>query len=178
VPNSGTSSIDQTESYQMDENSEVLSKMIEGFYAARLRRNVPPKPNIADLYAAVKLHNKFQITITVDQAKEDLYMALQQDPFAGFGYASRQNDLPLGKYAIEFIRFDEGPDDEFDLWAKMAESKVTLSWRIALAELVLPTYTVARLRDRYSAYEGEDTETLAAICKADMRDIARQFDPK
>ena len=166
-PIPASSSTDQTAKVEMDVPATVLSRFIHGAYAARHHPVILPEPDLATLDAIVKLHKKFTFTVTQHQAEEDSLMALKSDPFAGLAYASRQNDVELGRQAIELIEFDTRSDNEYDLWDKV--SNVEPLWRLTFMRLALPTYTTQI---------GDGPVSLRAKCRLGVVDIARQFDPK
>jgi hypothetical protein len=129
---------DGTESLVLEETAEELSRMVHGLYAARHTPSILPKPTLEMLYANVKLHKKYNIEITRGKADDKLHKMLKHYPFAGLAYASRQNDLDLGRQAIRPIRFDTDMEHHFDLWKKMVDVKP--SWQLGLARLLLRVY--------------------------------------
>jgi hypothetical protein len=167
LPSSDVSSTDQTAEMAMDVPANVLSRFIHGMYAARHHSEILPKPDLAILDANVKLHKKFSLTVTQDQAEEDLHVALKSDPFAGLAYASRQNDVELGREAIKLIEFDSGFENQFDLWDKISDMK--LSWQVAFMRLALSPF---------GSQTGGLPIILRARCRLSMEEIAEQFDPK
>jgi hypothetical protein len=97
---------------------------------------------------------------------------LKQDPFAGLAYASRQNDLDLGRQGIRLIRFDTDLEHHFDLWKKMTDVKH--SWQLALASLLLRVYAYQNPPCEYPLRGGT---TLEVNCDIDLDQVALGFSP-
>jgi hypothetical protein len=166
-------SADGTESLVLEENAEELSRMLHGLYAARHTSNILPKPTLEMLYANVKLHQKYNIEITRGKADDKLHKMLKQDPFAGLAFASRQNDLDLGRQAIRLIRFETDMEHHFDLWKKMVDVKP--SWQLALASLLLRVYAYDNPPYEYPLRRAT---TLEVNCDIDLDQVALAFNPK
>ena len=166
-------SADGTESLVLEETAEELSRMLHGLYAARHAPSILPQPTLEMLYANVKLHKKYKIEITRAEAYDELHQMLKQDPFAGLAYASRQNDLDLGRQAIRLIQFDTDMEHHFDLWKKMADVKH--SWQLALASLLLRVYAYQNPPYEYPLRGGT---TLEVNCDIDLEQVALAFSPE
>lgn len=68
-------------------------------------------------------------------AEEALQQGFTKDPFAALAYASRQDDVALGKRAVRSQRPGSDHGGSFDFWAKVSDTK--LSWQVALAKIML-----------------------------------------
>jgi hypothetical protein len=142
-------------------------------YAARHTPSILPKPTLEMLYANVKLHKKYNIEITRGKADNQLHQMLKQDPFAGLAYASRQNDLDLGRQAIGLIQCDTDMEHHLRLWEKMVDVKP--SWQLALASLLLPVYAYKNSPYEYPFKGGSSLEVK---CDIDLDQVALAFNPK
>jgi hypothetical protein len=166
-------SVDGTEPLVLEETAEELSRMLHGLYAARHTPSILPNPTLETLYANVKLHKKYNIEITRGEADDELHRMLKQDPFAGIAYASRQNDLDLGRQAIRLIQFDTDMERHFDLWKKMVNVKP--SWQLALASLLLRVYAYGNPPYEYPLRRAT---TLEVNCDIDLDQVALAFNLK
>ena len=147
--------------------------MLHGPYAARHTPSILPEPTLETIYANVKLHKKYNIEITRGKADDELHQMLKHDPFAGLAYASRQNDLDLGRQTIRLIQFDTDMEHHFDLWKKMADIKP--SWQLALASLLLRVYAYQNPPYEYPLRGGT---TLEVNCDIDLDQVALAFSPE
>ena len=166
-------SVDGTEPLVLEETAEELSRMLHGLYAARHAPSILPQPTFEMLYANVQLHKKYKIEITRGRADDELHKMLKQDPFAGLAYASRQNDLDLGRQAIRLIRFNTDMEHHFDLWKKMAD--IRPSWQLALASLLLRVYAYDNPPREYP-FKG--ATTLEFKCDINLDQVALAFSPE
>lgn len=99
------------------------------------------------LYNLSKFCDKFDFDRGRAHATAALRSMLRKDPFAGLAYASRTNNLALGKQAIELLELAAFLTGQFDLWEVMSEVKP--SWQIALANYFrLSIFGTIRIRGR------------------------------
>jgi hypothetical protein len=177
LPNASTGASSLKDSVKLEETADVIERMLNGMYSRQY--DPPSSPTLRQLHAAVKAHDKFDIEFNRSEAKMALESALREDPWEGFGYASRNNDVELGKIAIQLMRLEE--TDDSDIWDLLSDVKPT--WQIALGRLVLP-----KMQNKaFSYYEGNEEEQLSGIewykmCSTDvmvnMREVAKIFNPK
>lgn len=101
-----TSSLNGPRTVLLPENADVVKRIIHGLYAARHKPDILPEPSLELLHAHVMFHQKYNIKVSRFAAESALTAALRKDSFAGIAYASRLDDLTLGRQAIELLRFD------------------------------------------------------------------------
>jgi hypothetical protein len=180
---SESSFTNEIETVVLPENADVVRRIIHGLYATRHQPDTLPDPSLDLLHADVKFHQKYNIEVTRPEAESALTAALGKDPFAGLAYASRHDDLALGRQAIELLRFDQ---NGFDIWVAMADNKP--SWQLALASLLLPNpsfHHVLQEPDYLTAYPALPTRfprqaRATDDCKSNinLKEVAKQFSPK
>lgn len=163
----------------LDEPAEVIERVLHGLYASRL--NDGSTPSLEVLYAAVKLHDKFNIETGLNAAEEALHLGVKRDPFAAFAYASQRSDLALGRQAIRLMRLGSGEKRVIKLWSMMSDDAEP-SWQLALAELVDPShmrnYFVAVHCD-FARKNGSSSQlSIATSYEIDMEEVAAKFEPK
>jgi len=172
--------VDQTEPIFIDEKAEILAIMLSDlrdYYSVQDRISGHEDHDLATNYFVARTHDKFQITDVRQVAKHRLNDSLRRDPFAGLAFASRQDDVKLGRKAIKLMSFSKwlkGPRvGSIGFWEKISDVKP--SWRLALAELLMPVITVSREK------RGSDTVArshLEAPVYTNMKAIAKNFEPK
>jgi hypothetical protein len=92
---------------------------------------------VADLatdWGIFKFVRQFEICTYTNET--DVDCAMRQDPFGAFVYASQQDDIELGKWAVERVIWHLVKQPSLDLWKGMSGAKE--SWQIALAMLIFP----------------------------------------
>jgi hypothetical protein len=128
------------------------------------------------LQAISRFHHKYEIDVTRELVDAELLEVLRRNPCQGFAYASRCDDLELGRRAISLMEFTSfGSHDDRDhvgFWDDIEE--VRPSWQAAFAKLVFSSI--------FASVTGEDsrghyTHRYRAPAHSDMDRIARDFDP-
>jgi hypothetical protein len=163
----------------LEETAEVIEGILTGLYSARYTRSTFQDSGLATLSAAVRFHDKFDIAINQARADDALYRVLKKDPFGGFAIASQNNDLTLGRTAIQLMRFFSEGDRKFDFWTLMADVKP--SWQLALVKILSPEYSIFY---DYPAESLSDqslsnrTVNFDSRCEMSMKQIAARFKPK
>jgi hypothetical protein len=179
LPDAGTGASSANDSVSLEETANVIERMLHAIYSSRCDDLVPVTRDVGLLNAIVEAHDKFDIETHRFEAKAALDSALRQNPWEGFGYASHNNDLRLGRIAIQLMRLEE--TDDSDIWDLLSDVKPT--WQIALGRLILPRMK----NESFSFYEGDEEEQLSGIewyrmCstgfRLNMREVAKRFNPK
>jgi hypothetical protein len=131
--------------------------------------------DLAFNYSVLRSHDKFQVPDARRAAECRLESNLEQDPFAGFAFASQHDDLQLGRKAIKLIDLQVGVGGRLDFWKQISEAKP--SWQLALAQLVMPF--ISRYHDKPPP-PGVKSVAISyhAAVKTDLRDIAAAFNPR
>jgi len=122
--------VDQSEPIFIDEKAEILAIMLSDlrdYYSAQDRVSGHEDHDLATNYFVARTHGKFQITDVRRVAKHQLNDSLRRDPFAGLAFASRQDDVKLGRKAIKLMSFSnclKGPGvDSIGFWKKISDVK-------------------------------------------------------
>jgi hypothetical protein len=131
--------------------------------------------DLAFNYLVLRSHDKFQVPDARRAAERRLQSNLEQDPFAGFAFASRHDDLHLGRMAIKLIDLQVGVGGRLDFWKRISDAKP--SWQLALAQLVMPF--ISRYHDK-APPPGVKSVAISyhAAVKTDLRDIAAASNPR
>ena len=164
----------------LDEPAEVIERVLHRLNIATINDVAFPTPSLVISYNEVKFHDKFNINTGRKSAEEALRIGIKEDPFAALAYASRQNDVALGRRAIKLIRFGSKQSGEVSLWAKMSDVKP--SWQLAFAKLTLPgfsyRYDGSTVHERDDAWSSVDISLKTGGHKFNMEAVAAQFNPK
>jgi hypothetical protein len=165
----------------LDEPAEVIERALNGLYSAHMNDIAlrTQTPGLEVLHATVKFHDKFNMDMGRETAERALHLGIKRDPFAALAYASRQDDVDLGRQAIKLIRFGSEEYGDVSLWARMSDIKP--SWQLAFAKLTIPTFSyqyhkgpVLERDDEWSSIDVE-LETYQHVFN--MEDVAKLFDP-
>lgn len=168
IPTTPLSTV-QSEPIYIDERADVLALVLSLLHRdQKWDEIVDLEADVTVLYAAVKLHDKFDIQSTRDEVDGDLYSALRREPFKIFAIASRQNNLELGRMAIENMRHSPHRADKFDFWQEVSEA--TLSWQVALARFLMTKPTL------WETGNDKDND-ITALTEIDMAAVAEKFEP-
>jgi len=165
---------------ELDEPAEIIGRVLHRLNIATLNDVAFTAPSLGMSYNEVKFHDKFNINTGRKSAEEVLRARIKKDPFATLAYASRKNDVALGRQAIKLIRFGPKISGEVSLWAKMSDVKP--SWQLAFAKLTLPEFSYRY--DGSSIHERDDAWSCVGISLEtrghmfDMEAVAAQFNPK
>jgi hypothetical protein len=85
----------------LDELAGVIERALYGLHTAQMN-DITLRTQAASLevlHATVKFYDKFSIEMGRNAAENALNLGIERDPFAALAYASRQNDVALGRQA-------------------------------------------------------------------------------
>lgn len=171
--------IDKSQPIFIDEKAEVLALMLSDIHEHDFRSRVSSLRNhdIAINYSVLQSHDKFQVPVAREAADRRMEDHLNQDPYAVFAFASRQNDLELGRRAIrsmDLFKASTPYGSRVDFWSKIKDARP--NWQVALAVLVMPDINITRDK----LYQGMITKArrLDMSVESDMEDIAECFSPE
>jgi hypothetical protein len=167
---------DQSQPIFIDEKAETLAIMLSDIQNHDLhsRQSAHQKYDLATNYSVVRANDKYQVSNALREASCRLQDSLKVDPFAAFAFASRQDDVELGRDAIGFMDLEHhlagSYPGELNLWKKLSETKP--SWQVALAQLILPVITIEPGR------HDKAQTMLDATVHDDLYNSADLFEPK
>ena len=144
-------------------------------YHIRIGLSVRKYHDLAFNYSVLQSHDKFQVPNARRAAERRLESDLEQDPFAGFAFASHHDDLHLGRMAIELIDLQVGVGGRLDFWKQISDARP--SWQLALAQLVMPF--ISRYHD-HPPPPGVKRVAVSyhAAVEPDLWDIAADLNPR
>jgi non-ribosomal peptide synthetase component F len=179
LPNAGIGASSVNASINLEETADVIERMLYAIHSSQYAPLVLEASSLRQLHAAVKVHDKFDIETNRFQAETAFKWALAEDPWAGLAYASHDNDLEVGRFAIQYLQLHDLNHN--DIWEVLSDVKP--SWQIALAKLILPKVKIEIL-NRYDDDEedpGSGIEWFGASStqsRVNMRELAKNFNPK
>jgi hypothetical protein len=181
LPNGGTWLSSVNDSVNLEETADVIERILYPIYSSHYYPLVLEKEEerLGQLHAIVKAHDKFDIETNRFQAETAFKWALAEDPWAGLAYASHDNDLEVGRFAIQYLQLDDLNHN--DIWEVLSDVKP--SWQIALAKLILPKVKTEILNhyDDDEEDPGSGVEwfgTSSTKSRVNMRELAKDFNPK